>query len=301
MRSERDRRVARVAAGCAPARGAGRADRCRARDRGAAGSSSGSPASTRCEEKDLRPHIALTARGGNVGIRRALSASFRSSPTVGDHPFRPHRAAARRGPAPERLHPQRLARTPRWTTTSSTSQGRSGRRRLRHRGGPAAPAARGAFHRPGQRVRRRSTPSCSRTVEPLRAGGAGRARPIRRRRAARTSPTAPRAGSGTAAIRSRRRRPTRWWTPRRTGPTWWSGCSPGLRARIREFAVSGNETVPRRPFHAAAAARARRLVQRGRAGAGTGPAHPAPHRAARADQRAPGERRRLQRRRAARE
>jgi len=40
------------------------------------------------EEKDLRPHIALTARGGNVGIRRALSF-IPFIPDVGTHPFRP--------------------------------------------------------------------------------------------------------------------------------------------------------------------------------------------------------------------
>lgn len=39
-------------------------------------------------EKDLRPHIALTARGGMVGIRRALGFLPFISP-VGDHPFRP--------------------------------------------------------------------------------------------------------------------------------------------------------------------------------------------------------------------
>jgi outer membrane protein assembly factor BamA len=40
------------------------------------------------EEKDLRPHIALTARGGNVGIRRALSFVPLIA-DVGTHPFRP--------------------------------------------------------------------------------------------------------------------------------------------------------------------------------------------------------------------
>ena len=40
------------------------------------------------EEKDLRPHIALTARGGMVGIRRALSF-IPFIPDVGTHPFRP--------------------------------------------------------------------------------------------------------------------------------------------------------------------------------------------------------------------
>ncbi|HEY7480965.1 MAG TPA: BamA/TamA family outer membrane protein [Gemmatimonadales bacterium] len=40
------------------------------------------------EEGDLRPHIALTARGGMVGIRRALSF-IPFIPDVGDHPFRP--------------------------------------------------------------------------------------------------------------------------------------------------------------------------------------------------------------------
>lgn len=40
------------------------------------------------QEKDLRPLIALTARGGLVGIRRALGFLPFVSP-VGDHPFRP--------------------------------------------------------------------------------------------------------------------------------------------------------------------------------------------------------------------
>ncbi len=40
------------------------------------------------QEKDLRPRIALTARGGMVGIRRALGFLPFISP-VGDHPFRP--------------------------------------------------------------------------------------------------------------------------------------------------------------------------------------------------------------------
>jgi outer membrane protein insertion porin family len=40
------------------------------------------------EEGDLRPHIALTARGGMVGIRRALSF-IPFIPPVGHHPFRP--------------------------------------------------------------------------------------------------------------------------------------------------------------------------------------------------------------------
>ncbi|MGH7581374.1 MAG: BamA/OMP85 family outer membrane protein, partial [Gemmatimonadales bacterium] len=40
------------------------------------------------QETDLRPHIALTARGGMVGIRRALSF-IPFIPPVGQHPFRP--------------------------------------------------------------------------------------------------------------------------------------------------------------------------------------------------------------------
>jgi outer membrane protein insertion porin family len=40
------------------------------------------------EEADLRPHIALTERGGMVGLRRALGWLPFISP-VGDHPFRP--------------------------------------------------------------------------------------------------------------------------------------------------------------------------------------------------------------------
>ena len=40
------------------------------------------------EETDLRPHIALTARGGMVGIRRVLSFIPFITP-VGEHPFRP--------------------------------------------------------------------------------------------------------------------------------------------------------------------------------------------------------------------
>jgi len=40
------------------------------------------------EETDLRPHIALTARGGMVGIRRVLSF-IPFITRVGEHPFRP--------------------------------------------------------------------------------------------------------------------------------------------------------------------------------------------------------------------
>ena len=40
------------------------------------------------DEEDLRPHIALTERGGMVGIRRLLSWVPLITP-VGDHPFRP--------------------------------------------------------------------------------------------------------------------------------------------------------------------------------------------------------------------
>jgi outer membrane protein insertion porin family len=40
------------------------------------------------QEADLRPHIALTARGGMVGLRRALSFIPFITP-VGSHPFRP--------------------------------------------------------------------------------------------------------------------------------------------------------------------------------------------------------------------
>ena len=40
------------------------------------------------QEKDLRPHIALTARGGNVGLRRTFSFIPFITP-VGEHPFHP--------------------------------------------------------------------------------------------------------------------------------------------------------------------------------------------------------------------
>ena len=40
------------------------------------------------QEKDLSPHIALTARGGLVGIRRVLGF-LPFVPSVGEHPFRP--------------------------------------------------------------------------------------------------------------------------------------------------------------------------------------------------------------------
>ena len=70
---------------------------------------------------------------------------------------------------------------------------------------------------------------------------------------------------------------------------------PGLRAKVREFAVSGNETVPAKDFTRQLPLEPGRLVRRGRAGGGAGPARPVPDRATRAAQRAAGKRRRLQR------
>ena len=180
-------------------------------------------ASTRSQEKDLRPHIALTARGGMVGLRRALGVPAVRRP--GGRPsLPPGRAAARRGPAPEHLHPLRVPRRQGGLRRPLRREGGSGGRHLRDRGGPAAPAPDGAVRRPATAAppadRARARGANGR--EFVRAGAGGTAAASARASGA-ESPTAPPGGSGTAAIRSPPRRRTCWWTPPRTGPTSWSG------------------------------------------------------------------------------
>ena len=70
---------------------------------------------------------------------------------------------------------------------------------------------------------------------------------------------------------------------------------PGLRAKVREFAVTGNETVPAKDLTRQLPIEAGDWYDAGRARGGAGPARPVPDRAARVAQRAAGKRRRLQR------
>ena len=248
------------------------------------------------EEKDLRPHIALTARGGNVGIRRALSfIPFITD--VGTHPFRPIELQR------DVVRLRNVYTRNGWLNAEGglrrrvPRQGRPGRHRLRDRGGTADSC-------------------CARCVSPARTAGPPRSTPEltrtwgRFRRRSRTSTG--RFGEGER--RDIADRTARWLRDR--GYPFAAveadalvdtaayradvvvRVQPGLRARIREFAVSGNETVPARHFTRQMPLEPGDWYNASELEQGRAAAHPAPHREARADQRAPGERRRLQRRRA---